>query len=106
MAQMIKSPFSAIGLLVDNSFNMGAHEVRIKLIDSNPTKPYLTIQDDSRPFTHKQFLDAVYKYNIRRDVLLRINKDKEDILLEAEYGSNLKLGGLRLGKSMLFICKN
>lgn len=79
MAQMIKSPFNAIGLLVDNSFNMGAHSVRINYVDQS--RPHLVIQDDSRGFTHKQFRDAVYKYNVRRDTQLRNDKDKEDILL-------------------------
>jgi hypothetical protein len=47
----------------------------------------------------------MYKFNIRRSLDLR-DRDKEDIILEAEYGLNLKLGSLRLGRCVLFISKN
>jgi hypothetical protein len=35
LAQLIKLPFHAIGLLIDNSYNMGANEVRITMRISN-----------------------------------------------------------------------
>ena len=50
-------------------------------------------------------MDAIWKFNIRRGLELS-TRDAEDILFEAEYGLNLKLGGLRIGRSMLFISKN
>ncbi len=31
MSQLIKNPFNAFGLLVDNSFNMGATIIKINL---------------------------------------------------------------------------
>jgi hypothetical protein len=35
LAQLIKLPFHAIGLLIDNSYNMGANEVKIAMRTTN-----------------------------------------------------------------------
>lgn len=65
MAQLIQFPFHAVGLLIDNSFNMGANEVHINLCAAG-SWPYLDIRDNSRHFNRKQFKDAVWNFNLKR----------------------------------------
>lgn len=132
-ASMIKFPFAAFGLLIDNCINSHSNFINISVIDRVPSSSYFNnrvpydrekdtsslrgldnverfiyIEDDGRTWNNEEFPQIIFNSQVNDDLLMDVfdKKTKAMVIkdnLKKEFGINLKFGCFRLGKAFLYI---
>lgn len=128
LSNMINWPLAAFGLFVDNALITKSQNLRINYLQKQKTKPkrpnqnpmeaetkngdegqisYFLIEDDGQGWKSKEFLNILMNYDtVPFDPFAELGNDDDKIYRLNEYGLNLKIGGFRLGKSIIFVTKD
>ena len=103
--------FSAFGLIISNSVYLEARKVNILYVNLQ-YQSFIKIEDDTIcPFPHDELLKHLsiwgsfdeYKFNTSNKKLKSYAQKQKEI---CQYCNNIKLGGLRLGDSILWVARN
>lgn len=105
---MIEFPFVAIGLLTDNALVQGATIITIR-IENIEDKCCIRIDDNGKNlWTEQEIIKSILTFGAQTNPITvgvdkRIKKSIHKTNSLHEFGSNLKLGCLRLGKKFLYV---
>ena len=117
ISNYIGYPFSAMSLLIDNSLNLSGTNIDIKfgIVEGEIIRlrnervahqySYISINDDSFGFSQHEILESLSSFSIKSQKITSDTRFEEEMEIRKEYGINVKLGCLRLGKSCLYITK-
>lgn len=109
-AGIIDWPFSAIGLLVDNAKYKKANSLKITFGHTkSQNKAFMNFTDDGEVWTMREISDVCLKMKLDLNHLTDYEqKDQEDRdksryeIAKSMYSINLKLGGFRLGDTVIY----
>lgn len=106
--EMIEFPFAAIGLLIDNSLMQGATIISIR-IEPFEENYCIRIDDNAKVlWNENEIIKSIRTFGAQTNPITaggdkKVKKNIQKTNLLHEFGSNLKLGCLRLGKRFLMV---
>lgn len=123
LSKSITWPLAAFGLFLDNSVITKCSNFNVNFINkpkkiSNEEeknddlkKSYLLIQDDGFGWGPKEFVHILSNYDVDGPDLSNFeipddHEEAEKLYKLNEYGFNLKIGGFRLGKTLIYISRS
>ena len=108
MASLVEFPFAAIGLLTDNAMALEADSIMVG-IGGEKGSHWIKIEDNGKIiWSEKELIRNMASFCSQNNpVLTGCEKRVKKVILRdnglREYGVNLKLGCLRLGKRFLLL---
>ena len=110
IAQNIPFPFAAMGLLVDNAKLKKASSLKIcSGYTKTQNKRFLSFTDDGEVWTVKEIYEVFL--NMKLDISHYVDYEQKDPeerekshheLIKSRYAANLKMGGFRLGETIVY----